>query len=819
MVKGFFNKRDLRNLVLVVSFILIAIIFVFFLKSYSNLIQRDLFAHFSQDQKLLADFMATRVEEFFADIRRELDISGAKSGIKYLRFPEINEDIIELTNKLENKAKSISRMDTLGVLRCSWPDTQAIGQSIAYQSHVIKTLAEHCDVISQPILTVQGYRAMAVHSAIFGRDSIWLGNICALVPFEAMENRLLVELNRVKSRGFIVDSTGEILYHPDLATGTLVERAFSRDSSTIINAFLEAIPNKFEGFGEFLDHTGIRRPIGISTIELGDYHWYIVVYSASNEMRDIISKINKSGVKTYFFVLSVLFVVFLFIAIFYNKKGQKTSSETEKITSNEEERIIQLFSSGLKALISTESEREVLQTLINNIREVGNFQFVALLKKRDPKAFSICVQSYRKEEHFLEFLRLSNIDPFTVKVFPDPMHPVFQSLNSGNTVKLFSIDQIKTFNRDLAYMGGVLLDILPNPQLSVIPVKVKGELLGAVPCCIEEDSDIDNRILEIFIDQVAQVLQVSEILKQMQNVNELYTDVFHNVDYGIFIVDSDLKLLSYNKIAETELGFRPKLIGSSLSEVFKFISSSDTEESYTSILKSGRLIEMEEVSYDSSHNTTYLRKKIIPVFSTAGGVHRIITIVEDVTAQRSMSEELKDALRKMEKIAMTDVLTGLHNYRYFIEVLPRFIEMSREVSAPLSLIAIDLDDLKRINDNLGHHIGDEVIRNAALLISKRCSPADIVSRYSGDEFFVLLKNTSIENAISKAEVLCTNIADKVMDGISAPEDYMVTSSFGIVQLTDDIMNKDELLSRAESALYRAKAEGKNRVVVWQSYKN
>lgn len=170
---------------------------------------------------------------------------------------------------------------------------------------------------------------------------------------------------------------------------------------------------------------------------------------------------------------------------------------------------------------------------------------------------------------------------------------------------------------------------------------------------------------------------------------------------------------------------------------------------------------------------------------------------------------LKQALLREQRLASVDTLTGLLNRRVLFERLDSEIERSRRYGTPLSLIMIDLDYFKKINDVLGHAAGDMVLRSVGELILTGIRASDIAARYGGEELCIVLPQTSIEGAHAFSESFREQIAgaeiafgDKVIN---------VTASFGVASLNADHTDLQQLFAAADTALYTAKKNGRNRV--------
>ena len=171
-----------------------------------------------------------------------------------------------------------------------------------------------------------------------------------------------------------------------------------------------------------------------------------------------------------------------------------------------------------------------------------------------------------------------------------------------------------------------------------------------------------------------------------------------------------------------------------------------------------------------------------------------------------LGHQLTHAKEQAEKIARTDNLTGLNNRGAFYELAGRQIAYCERHRSPLSLIAMDLDDFKAINDTYGHAVGDQTLRFVAEVIKSNIRTYDISVRMGGEEFVILLPNTSIEQAVIVAEKVRTAM---IQEKISIDEkSLLVTASFGVAIGSYDI---DGLLALADKALYEAKEAGKNRI--------
>jgi diguanylate cyclase (GGDEF)-like protein len=170
----------------------------------------------------------------------------------------------------------------------------------------------------------------------------------------------------------------------------------------------------------------------------------------------------------------------------------------------------------------------------------------------------------------------------------------------------------------------------------------------------------------------------------------------------------------------------------------------------------------------------------------------------------------------LDNLSMTDGLTGLYNHRYVQEQLSQEIKRSDRYHSPLTCLMIDLDDFKQVNDHYGHPLGDIVLKTTGQLISTSVRQTDIVGRYGGEEFLILMPHTNTETAHPLAQRILKTVQSHAF---SANGDiFHITLSIGLATYPSPvagIKTKSALLSAADQALYRAKRTGKNQTVIWQ----
>jgi diguanylate cyclase (GGDEF)-like protein len=188
--------------------------------------------------------------------------------------------------------------------------------------------------------------------------------------------------------------------------------------------------------------------------------------------------------------------------------------------------------------------------------------------------------------------------------------------------------------------------------------------------------------------------------------------------------------------------------------------------------------------------------------------------IQNLLRLKRMHDNISDARLRLEQLAVQDELTGLHNYRYLHTRLNEEFKRSERYREPLACVMLDIDWFKRVNERFGHETGDDVLREVAKRLRMAVREIDVVTRYGGEEFLLVLPGTNFAGALA--------IADRVWRAIGGEPFALpggreqVSISVGVAVFPSrDIKTKDQLIKAADKALYQAKTDGRNRICVFQ----
>ncbi|MBI5665252.1 MAG: diguanylate cyclase [Nitrospirae bacterium] len=296
----------------------------------------------------------------------------------------------------------------------------------------------------------------------------------------------------------------------------------------------------------------------------------------------------------------------------------------------------------------------------------------------------------------------------------------------------------------------------------------------------------------------------------------IFNQIFDAINIGLVILDRDLKVQKWNRWMEVHSGIaEKKLIGSSILEAFPHLDNPKFHRSCKSVFSFGNfcffsqklhhyLFPFKSTSYFES-TFEYMQQScaIGPLRDENNVIQNLFIYVQDVT-------EVAVYEHKLVELNLKDGLTGIFNRRYMEVKLREEFGRCKRYGGELSIIMFDIDFFKKVNDGYGHQCGDFILKSVSARISSIIRNVDYLFRYGGEEFCSMLPETKLEGAMQAAE----RFRKAVMEMESNYDDSIVkiTISLGVAGLNDDIGSVEMFIKKADEALYKAKREGRNRVV-------
>jgi diguanylate cyclase (GGDEF)-like protein/PAS domain S-box-containing protein len=299
------------------------------------------------------------------------------------------------------------------------------------------------------------------------------------------------------------------------------------------------------------------------------------------------------------------------------------------------------------------------------------------------------------------------------------------------------------------------------------------------------------------------ITEEKKLHKKLKSQKQLLDTVLDNVDAYIYMKDSERTFKYVNsKVADLFGNTVSNIVGKKDTEVLPSEIAEHFNKSDQKVFDTNKKQIIEESIEDENGQINHYISTKIPYYQESE-VPALIGFSTNVTELYLLKEEFK-------KQANTDSLTELYNRRYFIEHAEREFNLAKKHVGCMSLISIDIDHFKKINDHYGHPVGDSVLIVVAKSILPCIRENDILARIGGEEFSVLLPNTSLDQARVIGEKIRLNQRDLLITGQWQGE-ITITVSLGISHLNVEDQNFDALFSRADQALYKAKSLGRDQV--------
>jgi diguanylate cyclase (GGDEF)-like protein/PAS domain S-box-containing protein len=314
-------------------------------------------------------------------------------------------------------------------------------------------------------------------------------------------------------------------------------------------------------------------------------------------------------------------------------------------------------------------------------------------------------------------------------------------------------------------------------------------------------------------------------LKQSTTLTELIPIardiIMDHIPQLVVVMDANDLIIDANEVAESWAGIsKAEMIGKDPMQIFKewpqflnrLIVTEETREEVTLSGEPTRIVELMVIPIKNKNDGTLSGRVVV--------AHDITERKQAENDANDMNEILWGKIEEVESLqaqlreqAIRDPLTGLFNRRFFSESLEKEMAQAVRDNSPLSFIILDIDYFKKINDTYGHKCGDFVLQTFAKFLSDHVRTADLLCRFGGEEFVILMPNASTESAYERAEVLRKQFEEMNIDFEN--QKIKGTFSAGVATFPAHAGSSETVLSLADQALYQSKANGRNRVTIYK----
>ncbi len=372
--------------------------------------------------------------------------------------------------------------------------------------------------------------------------------------------------------------------------------------------------------------------------------------------------------------------------------------------------------------------------------------------------------------------------------------------------------------RDLGVSKFLIKPLSPKDIIDVVDELVKGKTRSKKA---DSQFPIDEPVfLKLYNERL--VTKLKQKVIENEDSRRSLESIMEGIADGVLVIDGDYTIIKANSAAAESMGLKKtEMIGRKCYSVIH--RRQEPCEQPSVICPIPHIFERQENSvkllhthHDGKGNERHIEITASPVRDAKGRTVAMVETYRDIMEKYSDDElvklvkRLNEAQTHLKHMAITDDLTGLRNRRYIIERLEEEYQRSKRTGDFLSLVMLDIDHFKNINDTHGHLFGDVVLRVVASRIKSILRRHDIVGRVGGEEFLVICPESSLVDTVIVAERIRKIIhEEQIGDGV---KEVNVTLSAGVTEIHENDASSEKFFSRADMALYRAKEEGRNRVV-------
>jgi diguanylate cyclase (GGDEF)-like protein len=514
------------------------------------------------------------------------------------------------------------------------------------------------------------------------------------------------------------------------------------------------------------------------------------------------------------------------VAIMHARQFERMASDQQRW------RTLQLISQKINACLQP---KDIFRVIASSIDDILTYDYFVV------SLFNDNISEYQ----IVHLVNIHNEQPISEDIIGEGL--LRNVINSGRSLVIDQYDQEKHGKIDVQALVPVIGDI---NSLLAVPIMRSGKCIGVLSMLSKNISKYDLadiQMLELIASQTVVALDnathYQEVLESARlrdtiyligqeinarlNPEQVYETIFHTIDK---VIPFDVMFLSFidESIGNHQIRYLRDKQKSELSEAF----SIDINEGLSSrVIKSGKTFRCNnselraqllenEIFADAFGNSMIFvplirDQKVMGILSVQAQTSNLfnsyhITLLELIAPYVASALENSILFSRIENLAITDELSGVYNRHYFNKTLKREFERSQRYKRPLSLLILDIDNFKEINDQYGHICGDEVIHQFGELFKNHVRESDIIARFGGDEFVVIMPETTSEQAktvAEKFELLCNEYHFTFQEN-----EISITASIGLAEVDHlgDVKPED-LIHKADYAMYQAKKRGRNQI--------
>ncbi|MFT7880533.1 MAG: diguanylate cyclase [Sulfurimonas sp.] len=338
-----------------------------------------------------------------------------------------------------------------------------------------------------------------------------------------------------------------------------------------------------------------------------------------------------------------------------------------------------------------------------------------------------------------------------------------------------------------------------NVQMNIIALIIAGMIVIMI--------DFARYYRRLQFDNELSIILTRRMKNDLRDAKQKLMDIANSMNEGVLVLNRNGALSFMNREAECLLGYNFKELSNNPQNIYINLRVASEEGAEKSMVRracdnGGRTHSDNAMLKAKDGHKFPISLTLSPLQSEEGNKGTVI-LFHDISERKKLEKELR-------KMALHDRLTGLYNRRIFDDKIEDEVKRTERYEKNLSLLMIDIDHFKKINDTYGHQAGDEVLKHLATIIVKSIRNSDYAARYGGDEFTVTLPETTLEQAAVMAERTREAIASTQLTLLSHTDKIHLTVSVGVSTYREN-SSVEELINAADTALYKAKKSGRNQV--------